>query len=61
MYVVRVDEIAIPERMHMTGASTNIRRTMTPYMMYITRFNQRQSDSVTDVDLENSKGRHDLS
>ena len=30
MYALRVAEIPIPARMHMTGASTSIRRTITP-------------------------------
>ena len=31
MYVVSVDDTAMPDRMHMTGAKTNMRRTMTPW------------------------------
>lgn len=30
MYVERMEDTAMPERMHMTGASTSIRRTITP-------------------------------
>ena len=31
MYVVRVDDTAMPDRMHITGARTNISRTITPF------------------------------
>lgn len=31
MYAESVDETAIPARMHITGASTNISRTITPF------------------------------
>jgi hypothetical protein len=30
IYLLRIEEIPIPERMHITGAKTSIRRTMTP-------------------------------
>ena len=30
MYVVRMPDTAMPPRMHITGASTSIRRTITP-------------------------------
>lgn len=31
IYVTNMADTAIPDRIHMTGASTNIRRTITPY------------------------------
>ena len=32
-----VDDTAMPERMHITGARTNINRTMTPFIHQITQ------------------------
>ena len=43
MYVARLDETAIPDKIHMTGAKTSIKRTITPWIIITTFITERTS------------------